>query len=109
EDVMAIACKTARQEGGVILLENIRFHPEEEAGDEGFAKMLAACCDVYVNEAFSASHRGHASIAGVPKYVKDKAVGLYFAKEVKAMDRVLKAKEHPIVLVLGGAKIDTKI
>lgn len=109
EDVLAIAYKTARQDGGVILLENIRFHPEEEAGDDDFAKMLAASCDVYVNEAFSASHRSHASITGVPAHVAEKVAGLYFASEVAAMERALAAKEHPFVLVLGGAKIDTKI
>lgn len=109
EDVLAIAGKTARQDGGVVLLENIRFQPEEEAGDEEFAKLLAGACDVYVNEAFSASHRGHASITGVAKFAKEKAAGLYFTSEVAAMERVLAAKEHPIVLVLGGAKIDTKI
>lgn len=109
EDVLAIVCKTARQEDGVVLLENIRFWPEEESGDEDFASILAASCDVYINEAFSASHRDHASIVALPKLVQEKAAGFYFASEVTAMQRVLDAKEHPIALVLGGAKIDTKI
>lgn len=109
EDVLAIATKTARQDGGVVLLENLRYEPEEEAGDEEFAKMLAASCDVYVNEAFSASHRAHASITGVAKYAKEKAAGFYFASEVESLERIMAAKEHPLTLVLGGAKMDTKI
>lgn len=109
EDILTIATKTARQEGGVVLLENIRFHREEEEGDEDFARLLAGSCDVYVNEAFSASHRTHASITGVPAFAPAKAAGFAFLQETQALSRVLAAKEHPLVLVLGGAKIDTKI
>lgn len=109
EDVLAIATKTAKQEGGVILLENIRFWPEEEEGGEELAKVLAASTDIYINEAFSASHREHASIYALPKLMQEKAAGFYFASELDAMQRVLDAREHPVALVLGGAKIDTKI
>lgn len=109
EDILAIACKTAKQEGGVVLLENIRFQPEEESGDPAFAEMLAGSCDVFVHEAFSAAHRAHATTTLLATFAKEKAVGLYFASEVEAMERVMESREHPVAMVLGGAKIDTKI
>jgi len=96
------------QEGDVVLLENLRFHPEEEAGDDEFAKQLASCADVYVSDAFGAVHRAHASISGVPKYLPS-AAGFLLLKEIEFLGRVLESPEHPLVAILGGAKVSDKI
>ncbi len=93
--------------GQIMLLENIRRHEEEEKNDRGFAKRLASLADIYVNDAFSASHRAHASIVGVPKYLPSFA-GLAFVKEYQELSRAFKAP-HPFVVVLGGAKFETKL
>ena len=93
----------------VLMLENLRFHKEEEANDEGFARQLAALCDVYVNDAFGTAHRAHASTAGMVPFVKEKAAGLLIKKELENLGRVLKAPEKPFVAVLGGAKVSDKI
>jgi len=90
----------------VVLLENLRLSPLEEANDEGFAKELASFADYYVNEAFSASHRAHASIVGVPKHIPGFA-GLRFLQEVKELS-VAFSPEHPFLFILGGAKVETK-
>jgi len=93
----------------VILLQNLRFHPEEEANDESFAKELAALGDVYVNDAFSAAHREHASISAITHYF-DKAVsGFLLKKEIEYLNRVLLHPERPIHIILGGAKVSSKI
>lgn len=96
-------------EGDVVLLENLRFHPEEEKNDEGFARQLASLCDVYVNDAFGAAHRAHASTAGITKYVAQAAAGLLMEKELEYLGRVLNNPEHPFVAILGGAKVSDKI
>ena len=94
----------------VLLLENLRFHPEEEKNDEGFAKELAALCDgLYVNDAFGAAHRAHASTAGITKFVKQSAAGLLMEKELEYLGRVISNPEHPFVAILGGAKVSDKI
>ncbi len=103
--------KTAKdlKPGQVLMLENLRFHKEEEANDEAFARQLAALCDVYVNDAFGTAHRAHASTAGMVPFVKEKAAGLLIKKELENLGRVLKAPEKPFVAVLGGAKVSDKI
>lgn len=99
----------ALQDGGVLLLENLRFHKEEEANDDAFAKELAALCDVYINDAFGAAHRAHASTAGITKHVAQAAAGLLLQKELDYLGRVITAPEHPFVAILGGAKVSDKI
>ena len=95
--------------GQVLLLENLRFHPEEEANDDGFAQRLAALADVYVNDAFAAAHRAHASIAAITRYLKPAAAGLLMQRELSALTRILEAPERPLTAVLGGAKVSDKI
>jgi len=95
--------------GQVLMLENLRFHKEEEANDEGFARQLASLCDVYINDAFSTAHRAHASTAGMVPFVKEKAAGLLIKKELEHLGPLLKAPEKPFIAVLGGAKVSDKI
>ena len=97
------------QDGDVLLLENLRFHAEEEKNDEAFAKELASLCDVYVNDAFGAAHRAHASTAGITKFVEKAAAGLLMEKELEYLGRVIENPEHPFVAILGGAKVSDKI
>jgi phosphoglycerate kinase len=96
-------------EGGVVLLENLRFHAEEEKNDPGFAGQLAALADVYVNDAFGSAHRAHASTEGVVRHVKESAAGLLMASEIEHLGRVLEAPERPFVAILGGAKVSDKL
>lgn len=95
--------------GQVCLLENLRFHEEEEKNDEGFARQLAELCDVYVDDAFGCVHRAHASVHALPLLVRDRAAGFLLAKEIKALGRVVKNPEKPFVAILGGAKVSDKI
>jgi phosphoglycerate kinase len=97
------------QDGDVLLLENLRFHPEEEKNDEGFARELASLCDLYVNDAFGAAHRAHASTVGITKFVSPAAAGLLMQKELDYLGRVSNNPEHPFVAILGGAKVSDKI
>ena len=97
------------RDGDVLLLENLRFHKEEEKNDEAFAKELASLCDVYINDAFGAAHRAHASTAGITKHVAQAAAGLLMQKELDYLGRVINAPEHPFVAILGGAKVSDKI
>lgn len=99
----------ALSDGDVVLLENLRFHPEEEKNDDGFAKQLASLCDVYVNDAFGTAHRAHASTVGITKHVSKAAAGLLMQKELEYLGRVLDNPEHPFVAILGGAKVSDKI
>jgi len=94
--------------GEVLLLENIRFHPEEEANDASFAKKLARLADIYVNDAFGASHRAHASIVGVARYLPAVA-GLLVEKEAKVLEGILANPRHPFAELAGGAKVSDKI
>lgn len=94
--------------GEIILLENLRFYKEEEENDPLFAKELSKLADIYINDAFSVCHRNHASISGVPKFV-DSGAGLLLEKEVKVFSTVLKNPWRPLVVVVGGVKIETKI
>jgi phosphoglycerate kinase len=93
----------------VLLLENLRFHPEEEANDKNFSKQLAKLADLYVNDAFGTAHRAHASTAGVTKFVKKAATGLLMEKELKYMGQVLSNPQRPFVAILGGVKVSDKI
>ena len=95
--------------GDVLLLENLRFHKEEEQNDEGFARELASLCDVYVNDAFGAAHRAHASTVGITKFVAQAAAGLLMQQELDYLGRVINNPEHPFVAILGGAKVSDKI
>jgi phosphoglycerate kinase len=99
----------AANPGGVILLENLRFHAEEEANDGSFAAQLAALADVYVNDAFGSAHRAHASTEGIVHHVKDSAAGFLMAAEVEYMGKALGAPERPFVAILGGAKVSDKL
>jgi len=99
----------AMQAGDILLLENLRFHKEEERNDEGFAQQLAKLCDIYVNDAFGAAHRAHASTAGITKFVSKAAAGLLMVKELEYLGRVITNPEHPFVAILGGAKVSDKI
>jgi phosphoglycerate kinase len=93
----------------IILLENLRFHKEEEKNDGSFSQALAALADVYIDDAFGAAHRAHASIAGMAAYFKVKAAGLLLQKELDYLSRVLLTAEKPFVAILGGAKVSDKI
>src|SRR5262245_54089968 len=95
--------------GDVLLLENLRFHPEEEKNDPGFAQQLASLCDVYVNDAFGAAHRAHASTAGIAQYVSKAAAGFLMLKEIDALTHALTQAEKPYVAIVGGAKVSDKI
>ena len=99
----------ALKDGDVLLLENLRFHKEEEKNDDGFAQQLASLCDVYVNDAFGAAHRAHASTAGITKFVSKAAAGLLMHKELEYLGRVITNPEHPFIAILGGAKVSDKI
>lgn len=97
------------RDGRVALLENLRFHKEEEANDPGFARELAALTDLYVNDAFGAAHRAHASVEALPRLVSVRAAGFLLQKELNALGRLVSGAEHPYVAVLGGAKVSDKI
>ncbi len=107
-----VAEELARQleSGQVLLLENLRFHPEEEANDPGFAKRLAALCEVYVNDAFGSAHRAHASTEGITHHVAQAAAGLLMERELRYLGSALGADAlKPFVAILGGAKVSDKI
>ena len=98
------------QPGEVLLLENLRFYPEEEAGDVAFAKELASLGDIYVNDAFGTAHRAHASTTIIAQFFPDhKCFGMLLAKEIESLNRVLKNSEKPVTAVLGGSKVSSKI
>jgi phosphoglycerate kinase len=99
----------AMRDGQVILLENLRFHPEEECNDEGFAMALASLTDLYVNDAFGAAHRAHASTVEIVQHVRMGAIGFLMKKEIEYLERVLLHPEKPFVAVFGGAKVSDKI
>lgn len=103
--------EVARQleKGQTLLLENLRFHPEEEANDETFARQLARLADFYVNDAFGTAHRAHASTVGITKFVPKAAAGLLMEKELQYLGKVLERAEKPFIAILGGAKVSDKI
>ncbi|MCS6966143.1 MAG: phosphoglycerate kinase [Candidatus Kapabacteria bacterium] len=95
--------------GDVVLLENLRFHPGEEANDETFAQQLTHGAEVYVNDAFGAAHRAHASVVAITRHVRWKGIGLLMEREITALQRLLSMPERPYTVVLGGAKVSDKL
>lgn len=100
---------SAMQAGEVLLLENLRFHPGEEKNDDNFSRQLAELAEVYVNDAFAVSHRAHASVHGITRYVKVCAAGYQLQKEVEYFHKAMQEPRRPLAMVIGGAKISTKI
>jgi phosphoglycerate kinase len=112
EDCVGAAAESAvaaTAAGGVLLLENLRFHAEEEANDAGFSDALARLGDLYVNDAFGSAHRAHASTAGVPARLKPAAAGLLMQAELDHLGKLLAHPDHPFLAILGGAKVSDKI
>ena len=103
------AAAAALKPGDVVLLENLRFHAEEEANDPEFARALASLADVYVDDAFAAAHRAHASIEGITRYLKPAVAGLLMQRELEALGRIFEKPERPVAAVLGGAKVSDKL
>jgi phosphoglycerate kinase len=97
------------RDGEVVMLENLRFHAEEEANEPEFAKALASHCDVYINDAFGAAHRAHASTTGMVRHVSARGAGFLMKKELEFLGRILKEPEKPFTAILGGAKVSDKI
>jgi len=98
------------REGEILLLENVRFHPEEEKNDEGFSKQLAGLCDgLFVCDAFGSAHRAHASVVGITRFVKQSAAGLLMEKELNYLGKAITNPARPFVAILGGAKVSGKI
>ena len=104
-----VVAKTHEAGGGIVLLENLRFHPEEEKNDAGFASQLAALADIYIDDAFGAAHRAHASVAAITRYLSRAAAGLLMEQELRYLGHALEAPERPFVAILGGAKVSDKI
>jgi phosphoglycerate kinase len=103
------AAKMRPAPGEVLLLENLRFHAEEEKNDPGFSKQLASMCDVYVNDAFGSAHRAHASTVGMIQFVPQAAAGLLMDKELEYLNKATKNPARPCIAILGGAKVSDKI
>jgi phosphoglycerate kinase len=101
--------KAVLSSGSILLLENIRFHKEEEANDPAFARELARKIDIYVNDAFGACHRAHASVVGIPAYVSESAAGFLIEKELEYLNKIIFSPVKPYVAILGGAKVSDKI
>ncbi len=106
----AEAKSKALKDGDVLVLENVRFHPEEEKNDEAFSKQLASLCDgVFVCDAFGSAHRAHASVVGITKFVKQAAAGLLMEKEIAYIGKAISDPARPFIAILGGAKVSDKI
>jgi phosphoglycerate kinase len=103
------AIADAGSNGGIVLLENLRFHAEEEKNDPAFARQLAELADVYVNDAFGSAHRAHASTEGIVAFVKESAAGFLMAAEIEHLGTVLEHPDRPFVAILGGAKVSDKL
>ena len=113
EDSVGVAAEKAvaeLQNGEVLLLENLRFHPEEKAGDKAFAEQLSKLGDIYVNDAFGTAHRAHASTTIIAQFFpEEKCFGLLLAREIESLKKVLGASEKPVTAILGGSKVSSKI
>ena len=107
EEVQKLVEKMGERD--VLLLENLRFHPEEEKNDETFSKALASLCEIYVNDAFGAAHRAHASTEGMTRYLKTVVAGFLMKEEIESLEKALVNPKKPYVAILGGAKISDKI
>src|SRR6202035_2646047 len=106
----AEAKSRALTNGGILLLENVRYHPEEEANDDGFSRQLAALCDgLFVCDAFGSAHRAHASVVGITRFVRQSAAGLLMEKELAYLGKAVTDPARPFVAILGGAKVSDKI
>jgi phosphoglycerate kinase len=103
------AAVAAMANGDVILLENVRFHPGEEANDPAFAKQLASIADLYVNDAFGTAHRAHASTAGVTQFLSPSVAGLLVEKELKFLQEAIENPKRPLAAIVGGSKVSSKI
>ncbi len=103
------AAVAALKDGDCLMLENLRFHPEEEKNDAAFSRQLAALADVYVNDAFAVSHRAHASVVGVTAHVPEKAAGFLLQKEMEYFQRAIGTPQRPLVAIVGGAKVSGKL
>ena len=99
----------ALKDGDCLMLENLRFHPEEEKNDAAFSRQLAALADVYVNDAFAVSHRAHASVVGVTAHVREKAAGFLLQKEMEYFQRAIGTPQRPLIAIVGGAKVSGKL
>jgi phosphoglycerate kinase len=99
----------ALKDGEILMLENLRFHPQEEKNDPEFSRQLAALADVYINDAFAVSHRAHASVDGVTKHVKEKAAGFLLQKELEYFHRSIDNPQRPLIAIVGGAKVSGKL
>ena len=103
------AAVAALKDGDCLMLENLRFHPEEEKNDAAFSRQLASVADVYVNDAFAVSHRAHASVVGVTAHVPEKAAGFLLQKEMEYFQRTIGTPQRPLVAIVGGAKVSGKL
>ena len=99
----------ALKDGDCLMLENLRFHSEEEKNDAAFSRQLAALADVYVNDAFAVSHRAHASVVGVTAHVREKAAGFLLQKEMEYFQRAIGTPQRPLIAIVGGAKVSGKL
>jgi phosphoglycerate kinase len=109
EEVKALVDRVHGSGGGVVLLENLRFHPEEEKNDPQFSAQLASLADLYVDDAFGAAHRAHASVEGITHHLPQAAAGMLMEDELRYLGHVLEAPEKPFVAIIGGAKVSDKI
>jgi phosphoglycerate kinase len=105
----AVKLANGLESGHILLLENLRFHPEEEANDPAFSKKLASLAEVYVNDAFGSAHRAHASTEGITHFLKPAVAGLLMEKEITYLSKALESPEKPFVAIIGGSKISGKI
>ena len=109
DEVKALVNRVHGAGGGVVLLENLRFHPEEEKNDPQFSAQLASLADLYVDDAFGAAHRAHASVEGITHHLPQAAAGMLMEDELRYLGHVLEAPEKPFVAIIGGAKVSDKI
>jgi phosphoglycerate kinase len=105
----AAAAVTTLKNGEIVMLENLRYHPQEEKNDPEFSRQLAALADVYVNDAFAVSHRAHASVVGVTEYFREKAAGFLLQQEMEYFHRSIDNPQRPLVAIVGGAKVSGKL